>query len=168
MINKIKKAILLKEQGKTIEDIAVDVEIARAYIPKLIQLYIEMESEKLSSRDIITDDQVLISKSKYILSSIKRQKKFMYARYLLQLEKEKINDKILRLRIYLEKKESYDDLEEELWQKQKMLNVTSSNLQHAEDHYELMEKNLDFTRAYWFMFGMLVVMFFDIIMAKFF
>lgn len=74
MLNKVKTAKKLKEQGVKIKDMEDDVGIARAYIPKLLELY-EAMLEKEDVPVVNNPDYIVLRKQKYITLSIRIQNK---------------------------------------------------------------------------------------------
>lgn len=152
MLNKVKKAKKLKEQGVKIKDMEDDVGIARAYIPKLLELYDAM-SDKENVPVVNNPDYVVLRKQKYITLSIRIQNKLAEMRKeFLEMQKIIMSAKGK----YLNAKYSYEDirdLQEELDNKQLYLNVTSKNLQHAEDGYEYLKREVKYNYIFWFLIG---------------
>ena len=152
MLEKIKIAKKLKEQGKSSKDIELDIGLSRNYIPKLLELY-EAMSEKENVPVVNNPDYVVLRKQKYITLSIRIQNK------LAEIRKEFLEmQKIIRSAKgkYLNAKYSYEDvrdLQEELDNKQLYLNVTSKNLQHAEDGYEYLKREVKYNYIFWFLIG---------------
>jgi len=152
LLDKVKKAKELKEQGIKIKDMEEDVGIARAYIPKLLELY-EAMSEKNNVPVINNPDYVVVRRQKYINLSIKIQNKFEelrkeYTDYKRVMYREK--SKLLNAKYSLA---TVKELKEELDTKQLFLNVTSKNLQHAEDGYEYIKKEYIYSKIQYFLIG---------------
>jgi len=152
MLNKVKKAKKLKEQGVKIKDMEDDVGIARAYIPKLLELYDAM-TEKEDVPVVNNPDYVVIRKQKYIRLSIliqnkiaETRKEFLEMQKIIRREKDKL----------FNAKYAYGnvkDLADELNNTALVLNVTSRNLQHAEDGYEYLKREVKYNYIFWFLVG---------------
>lgn len=151
MLNKVKKAKILKEQGVAVKDIEVEVGIARAYIPKLLELYDQMS--QMQQVDDKNSEYVRIKKKRHLMKSIKLQHKLsdMRKEYLRQLEV--LKNKRQKVRDYIDQAEEISDLKKEIMYKQKMLSVTGTNLQHAEDGYEYLKQEVRYNYAFWFIMG---------------
>ncbi|MBU1658336.1 hypothetical protein KKG72_04700 [bacterium] len=165
MLELVKKAHMLKSQGMSMTEIESDIGIARAYIPKLLELYEEMEAAPVKSN---AADYVCIRKQKYILLSLKIQHKLNdmrleYAKHKKILVREK--SKLINAKYSLGDKRA---IIEELEQKQLMLNITSSNLNHAEDGYEYIKQEWNYTKGIYFLYGMGFIMTIAIIYGNFF
>jgi len=164
IVNKVKKAKKLKEQGSSNSVIEDAVDIPRASVPWLIELYDEMNSVQVL--DDKNGEYVRIKKKRYMLKSLKLQHKMADIRseYLKQLHV--LKNKRKKIRSFLDRAEQIKDLKQELFQKQKMLDVTSSNLQHAEDGYEYLKKDYFFNKIIYFTYGMAFVMAIVLILSK--
>jgi len=162
MLNKVKKAKELKEQGIKVKDMEDQIGIARAYIPKLLELYDAM-SDKENMPVVNNPDYVVIRKQKYITLSLRIQnkfdalrKEFVDTKRVLQREKGKL----------LKAKYSFidvKDMKEEMDTKQLMLNVTSKNLQHAEDGYEYLKQEVHWNYFFYFLGGIAFTLFLMIV-----
>jgi hypothetical protein len=152
MINKVIEAKKLLNSQTSISKISVLVGIDRRAIKHLVDLYDEM-SEKGNVPVVNNPDYVVMRKQKYILLSIRIQnklaemrKEFLEMQKIISSEKGK----------YLNAKYSYQDvrdLQEEIDNKQLYLNVTSKNLQHAEDGYEFLKREVKYNYIFWFLIG---------------
>jgi len=152
MLEKIERAKNLKEQGKSTKEIELEIGVSRNYIPKLLELY-EAMSDKENVPVVNNPDYVVLRKQKYITLSIRIQNKLAEMRKEF-LEMQKI---IMRAKgKYLKAKYSYEDvrdLQEEIDNKQMYLNVTSKNLQHAEDGYEYLKREVKYNYIFSFLIG---------------
>ena len=151
MLESIKKAKLLKEQGVTIQDIESKIGIARAYIPKLLELYELMSN--MQKVDDKNSEYVRIKKKRYMMQSIKLQHKMNDLRDKYLKSREDLKEKYEKIREYMDKAEDIHDLKKELFYIHKMLDVTSSNLQHAEDGYEYIKRESMYSKLTYFIYG---------------
>ncbi|UCM99190.1 hypothetical protein LCX93_06500 [Sulfurimonas sp. SWIR-19] len=151
MIDKVKRAKYLREQGVKNEDITSDTGLNKNYITVLIELYDEMS--QMQQVDDKNSDYVRIKKKRYLMKSIKLQHKLADIRkeYLRQLEV--LKKKRQKVREYIDQAEEISDLKKEIMYKQKMLSVTGTNLQHAEDGYEYLKQEVKYNYAFWFIMG---------------
>lgn len=166
MIEEVKKAKKLKEQGMSTKDIEDEISISRNYIPKLIELYDEMSQVQLL--DDKNSEYVRIKKKRYMMKSIKLQHRMSDLRNFYIDSLRVLKKKRKKIREYLDDQEEVVDLKRELYEKQKMLNVTSSNLQHAEDGYEYLKQEWNYNKAIYFIFGMGFTVFSFWVLGKFF
>ena len=166
MVNSIKKAKLLKEQGVSVKDIELQVGISRNYIPKLLELYNEMS--EMQQVDDKNSEYVRIKKKRYMLKSIKLQHRMADMRKQYIESMQVLTSKRKKIRKYLDEAEEISDLLSELKQKQLMLNVTSSNLQHAEDGYEYLKQEWNYNKIIYFLGGVLFSFAVVTILSKFF
>jgi len=158
MIEKVKKAKELKGQGVKVKDMEAEVGISRNYIPKLLELYDAM-LEKEDAPVINNPDYVVIRKQKYITLSnkiqnklVKMREEYLQRKRVIKMERNKL----------LKAKQSYGtirDLHQELRHKQLFLNITSKNLQHAEDGYEYLKREVYFNYLIYFFAGVAVTLF---------
>ena len=153
MIESIKQAKLLKKQGVTTKDIEGKVGIARAYIPKLLELYEQMSN--LQQIDDKNSDYVRIKKKRYIIKSIKLQHRMADIRTIYIEQLNVLKNKRKKINEYMDQAEALHDIESELKNKQKMLSITSSNLQHAEDGYEYLKQEVRWNYLLFFMSGII-------------
>lgn len=153
MIESIKQAKLLKEQGVTTKDIEDKVGIARAYIPKLLELYEQMSD--LQQVDDKNSDYVRIKKKRYLMKSIKLQHRMADIRDIYIEQLKVLKNKRKKISEYMDQAGDINDIKEELKNKQTMLNVTSSNLQHAEDGYEYLKQEVRWNYLIYFMSGII-------------
>ena len=160
MIEKIKRGKLLREQGVPVKDIEVQIGISRNYIPKLLELYEQMSD--LQQVDDKNSDYVRIKKKRYLIKSTKLQHRMkdIRVRYIYQLEV--LKKKRKKIREYMDEAGELNDIKEELKNKQTMLNVTSSNLQHAEDGYEYLKQEVRWNYLFSFMGGIIFLALFMI------
>lgn len=155
MLEGVIKAKSLKEQGVTVVNIESEVGIARAHIPKLIQLYEQMSN--LQMLDDKSSEYVRIKKKRYLMKSIKMQHKMADIREMYLKQLAVLKNKRNKMIDYMESVEELHDLRKELNAKQKMLDVTSSNLQHAEDGYEYLKQEVKWNYLIFFMSGVIFV-----------
>lgn len=150
-IEQIKQAKILHSRGETFKNIEESIGISRTVLPHLLELY-----DLFESRNVVEDkngEYVRVKKKRYLLQKIKLQHKIADIRkeYIKQLQV--LSNKRKKIRLFLDKQESYEDIKEELSQKQKMLEVTSSNLHHAEDGYEYLKREVNYNKAIYFIYG---------------
>lgn len=151
MIEEVKKAKDLLNQKVSLREIEDQTGITRTAVKDLVELYDLMNaSRQLKDKG---GEYVRVKKKRYMLQKIKMQHKIhdLRDRYLRELEV--LKNKYKKTQDLIDKKEAIEDLELELHNKQKMLDITSSNLQHAEDHYEYMKKNMWITKILYASYG---------------
>ena len=165
MIEKIKKAKLLKSNGTSVKDIEVEIGISRNYIPKLLELYESMSN--MQKVDDKNSEYVRIKKKRYMMQSIKLQHKMNDLRDKYLKSREDLKEKYEKIREYMDKAEDIHDLKKELFYKQKMLDVTSSNLQHAEDGYEYIKREYIYSKILYFILGVSAGLLVAIVMRYF-
>jgi len=153
MLDKVKKAKILREQGISVKDMESQVGIARAYIPKLLELYDQMS--EMQQVDDKSSDYVRIKKKRYLMKSIKLQHKLSDIRKIYIRQLEVLKNKRRKVRDYIDQAEEISDIKKEAMYKQKMLNITSKNLQHAEDGYEYLKAEVRYNYFMWFMGGII-------------
>ena len=156
MINKVKQAKSLRDEGKKNDEITEIVGIHKNYITPLIELYDEMKSQK-PEWNLASSDYVMFRKQKYIKLSLDIQHKLNDIRIEYSRKKDKMDKHIKVLQTFLESKNTVDDLEHELFLKQKQLNTVSTRLDYVEDHFELQQQQMWVTRVTWLFYGMVVV-----------
>lgn len=165
LIKEIKKAKKLRGEGRTTKEIELEIGISRNYIPKLLELYDEM-----TSGEFIQDknsEYVRIKKKRYMMKSIKLQHRMADMRKVYIRRLAVLGNKRKVLEEYLDKQEAIVDIKKELFYKQEMLNVTSSNLQHAEDGYEYIKQEWNYSKAIWFMAGISFSIALVVVVSKF-
>jgi len=150
MIKKVLEAKKLLEKKTSMSKVSVIVGINRQALQPLVDLYDELSAQPVKPS---SSDYVCIRKQKYISLSIKIQHKLNDMRleyWHMQKELDRAKGKFIRAKHdYGERKRIIEELE----QKQLMLNVTSSNLQHAEDGYDYLKMNYKWDMFYSFMGG---------------
>lgn len=150
MINKVLEAKKLLSTKTSISKISVLIGMDRRVIQPLVDLYDELEAQPIKSS---SNKYVCIRKQKYIDLSIKIQHKLNDMR----LEHERMQKALYAAKgKFIRAKHNFGvrkDILEELQQKQIMLNVTSTNLQHAEDGYDYLKMNYKWDLLYSFMGG---------------
>lgn len=156
-ISQIKQAKELQKKGETFKNIEESIGISRTVLPHLIELY-----DLLENRNIVqykNCEYVRIKKKRYMLQKIKLQHRIADIRKVYIDQLRVLTNKRKKLKEYLEQKENYDHIEEELHQKQTMLDITSKNLQHAEDGYEYIKRESNYNKAIYFLGGIGFVFF---------
>ncbi|MDY3205942.1 MAG: hypothetical protein RBR70_12800 [Arcobacter sp.] len=153
----IKKASKMLSSGSTIKEIEEQTGIKRNYVSNLVKVY-----DLMQDRTVVADknsDYVRVKKKRYMMQKIKLQHKIADIRKEYHKQLEILKRKRRKLYEYADKKEEFDDLLKELHNKQLMLNVTSKNLQHAEDGYEMLKRDHVVNKILAFVYGMGFVFF---------
>ncbi|MDD2567591.1 MAG: hypothetical protein PHS10_06360 [Thiovulaceae bacterium] len=131
--------------------------LPRAALPHMLKVY-----DLMQDRTVVADkssDYVRVKKKRYMMQKIKLQHKIADIRKEYHKQLEILKRKRRKLYEYADKKEEFDDLLKELHNKQLMLNVTSKNLQHAEDGYEMLKRDHVVNKILAFIYGMGFVFF---------
>ena len=105
-------------------------------------------------------DYVRIKKKRYMIKSMKLQQRMSDIRILFMKQLAILENKRKKISTLLDKKEEYEDIEQELHNKQKILELCRSNLQHAEDSYEYMKKDVFYSKILFFTYGATAAMIF--------
>ncbi len=150
-INKVKTAKKLLENGETLRAIEREIDIDRKAIRYIVSLYDLMENQKTSPGK--NSEYVCIKKSRHMIKSLKIQNRWAHLREYYIEKMAELKKKREELSEYIDKAEEIHDLKKELFYKQKMLDVTSSNLQHAEDGYEYIKREYIYTKIIYFLYG---------------
>lgn len=150
-LEKIKQAKKIIAEGGSFKAAEQSTGLPRAALPHMLKVY-----DLMQDRTFVSDQNcefVRVKKKRYMLQKIKLQHRIADIRkeYLNQLEILKRKRK--KLYEYADKKEEFEDLKKELHNKQLMLNVTSKNLQHAEDGYESLKRDHVINKILAFMYG---------------
>lgn len=157
-IEQIKQANLLHSRGETFKSIEESTGISRTVLPHLLELYNLFENTTILE-DNKSSEYVRVKKKRYMLQKIKLQHKIADIRKMYMQQLNVLKQKRKKLQKLADKQEDYDHLQKELSAKQLMLDVTSKNLQQAEDGYEYLKREVNYTKAISFIAGIGFVFF---------
>lgn len=164
-IKKVENAKNLLEKDNTLTSIERDTGIDRKAIKYVVSLYDLMQTE--NKKHGLNSEYVRIKKKRYMMQSIKLQHKMNDLRDKYLKSREDLKEKYENIREYMDKAEDIHDLKKELFYKQKMLDVTSSNLQHAEDGYEYIKREYIYSKILYFILGVSAGLLVAIVMRYF-
>lgn len=156
-LDKIKEAKIIVNNGGTYKAAQEVAEVPRAALPYLLELLDLFENQK-----VVLDknsEYVRVKKKRYMLQKIKLQHKISDIRkeYIKQLDV--LRNKRKKIRVMMDKQEDYDHLLRELKNKQLILDVTSQSLSQAEDGYDYLKQEVNYTKVLAFLFGIGFVFF---------
>lgn len=156
-IQQVKQAVLLSSKGESFKNIEEATGLKRTVIPHLVELYNLLESQNVI--DDKSSEYVRVKKKRYMMQKIKLQHKISDIRKMYLNQLEVLKNKRKNIRVLLDEKEDYDHLMRELKNKQLVLDVTSKNLQQAEDGYEYLKQEMNYNKIIAFLAGVGFVFF---------